>query len=220
MGSTSQPRPLNPIPGPWTPDPTLWAPMPPGAAELTGRAAAPVAEAAPPGAGPVAEAAPVAEAPPPEDPPPGAPPPGAAVVVAAPGRSAANLAFRIALALAVAGLAFAIGRLSAPATAAAAGDGVQRGIPGDGGFGRLDRGSAISGTVTAISSTSITVTLASGQTVEIPIDASTTYHQSTAATASAVTAGSTVTVRVAGGAPGGRGTRSEGTATDITVTTR
>jgi hypothetical protein len=50
--------------------------------------------------------------------------------------------------------------------------------------------------------------------MEIPVDGSTTYHQSTAARASDVTAGAIVAVRVTGGQPG-----STGTASDITVAT-
>ncbi len=53
---------------------------------------------------------------------------------------------------------------------------------------------SIQGTVTAVTSDGITIELASGSTVTIPVDADTTYRSATAATADAVTIGSEVTV--------------------------
>ena len=83
-----------------------------------------------------------------------------------------------------------------------------------------------------MSSTSITVKLANGSEVTVPLDSSTAYHQASAATPSAVTVGSTVDVApgaanftpgaspnpAASGAPGFGGV-SFGPATDVTVVT-
>jgi hypothetical protein len=123
-----------------------------------------------------------------------------------------NVLLGIAVVVAVGGVAFAVGRATAPATVAATngrfGNGGfvgpnASGAPGGGfvepgGFAG-NGGASIEGTVTAISADSVTLQLASGQTVTIPIDAQTTYHQRTAATAADVTTGSTVIVQLQGG---------------------
>ena len=150
-----------------------------------------------------------------------------------------NLALGAALAIAVAGVAFAVGRGTAPVAAATGGRGafggpgasVQPGGQGfRGGFG-ADSRLSISGTVTAISADSMTITTSSGATVEVSISGNTTYHQQAAATSADVTTGKTVVVEVAGfGGRGGGGGGSAGsspapsggtttapTATDITV---
>jgi hypothetical protein len=125
-----------------------------------------------------------------------------------------NVLLGIAVVIAVGGVAFAVGRATAPTTAAAATNGrfgnggfagpnasgaPGGGFVGPGGFGGVNGGLSIEGTVTAISADSITVKLASGQTVTIPIDAQTTYHQRASATAADVTSGSTVIVQLQGG---------------------
>lgn len=134
-----------------------------------------------------------------------------------------NVLLGIALVVAVGGVAFAAGRVTAPTTAAANGNGGGRfgngggpffggpnasgapngngGFAGNGGFVGAG-GVAIEGTVTAISADSVTLQLANGQSVTIPIDAQTTYHSRSAATAADVTTGSTVQVQLQGG--GGR----------------
>jgi ABC-type Fe3+ transport system permease subunit len=63
-------------------------------------------------------------------------------------------------------------------------------------------GAPFQGTVTAVSSDSITLQLPSGQSLTIPLDAQTTYHSRTAATAASVTNGSTVIVQLTGGGRG------------------
>ena len=76
----------------------------------------------------------------------------------------------------------------------------------------------------------MTVKLTSGDTVTVKLDASTTYHQSTAATSSDVATGDTVAVRVNGGGFRGNGngptlggpnasagTTSRGTGGDLTA---
>jgi hypothetical protein len=136
--------------------------------------------------------------------------------------------------VAVAGLGFSVGRVSAPAqTNSAVGqNGALNGLPGANASGLPggDRGAgfggstSVTGTVVSISASSMTLQLAGGQTVQIATGTSTTYHNQTAATSSDVAAGNTVQVQVSGGNAGpnaaasasaGTGTR---TATDVTVT--
>jgi hypothetical protein len=132
--------------------------------------------------------------------------------------SAGTAALVLAGALAIGGVAFAAGRLTAPATANGTGGfgngqlgtgrffgqngngqvpggAVPSGAPGfigRGGFG----GASVEGTVESVDASSITLKLASGQTVTIPTDSSTTYNEQTSSSASAVTPGSSVIVRV------------------------
>ena len=125
-----------------------------------------------------------------------------------------NVILGIALVVAVGGVAFAVGRATAPVATATGRTGFggngggffqgggpnASGAPGggfNGGFG--GGGLSIQGTVTEVSATSITLQLTSGQTVTIPLDAATTYNTRTPATASAVTSGSTVIVQLQGG---------------------
>ncbi len=121
--------------------------------------------------------------------------------------------------VAIAGIAFAAGRLTAPPAAAAGNTGTTNGggrfggIPGGsfapggfrgggaggaGGFG-VGRGVDIRGQVTAVTPTSITVQVDNGSgtptDVTIPLDTQTTYHQATAGSAADVTVGSTVVVQ-------------------------
>ena len=157
-----------------------------------------------------------------------------------------NVLLGIAVVVAVGGVAFAVGRATAPAAVAATngrfGNGGFVGGPnasgapgggfvGPGGFGG-NGGISIEGTVTAISADSITLKLASGQTLTIPIDAQTAFHQRASATAADVTSGSTVIVQVQGGRgafngngnggaggpnPSGQPTRTLPAATSITL---
>jgi len=148
------------------------------------------------------------------------------------GRST-SLLLLLAGAIAIGGLAFAGGRLTAPAAATTGRTGTGQ-LPGNGqGFlGRGDGfgGISLAGTVSAVSAASITVELASGTSITIPLDGKTAYHTATAATADAVTVGSQVRVTPGGstGNPGasldpnaspgpGAGGISFGAATDVTV---
>jgi hypothetical protein len=141
--------------------------------------------------------------------------------------------------VAVAGMAFAGGRLSAPT--AAAGNG-QNGpfnrfgpgasfapgasfVPGGGpgGGGRLTLGgTTLRGEVTAITTDSITVELDDGTSLTIPLNSATTYHQAAAADAGSVSVGDKVAVEP--GAPSISANASPGTgiqfgpAVDVTVT--
>jgi hypothetical protein len=144
----------------------------------------------------------------------------APVVVSAPRkRSTAatlvNVLLGVAVVVAVGGVAFAAGRATAPAQTTAgrfgngggfAGNGLgptASGAPGrsafGGAFGAGGGGVSLQGTVTAVAADSITLQLASGQTLTIPIDSSTTYHSQAPATATDVTAGRTVIVQLSGG---------------------
>jgi hypothetical protein len=160
---------------------------------------------------------------------------------------AGSVALVVAALVAVGGLAFAGGRLTAPASAATPGGG--NGFRGGGNFpfasfgangpgagvfrGGTDlRSVSLRGQVTAISSDSITIQLDNGSSVTVPLDSQTTYHDSTAGSAADVTVGSTVTVEPgtttfqpgaspapgASFAPGGAaGALDFGPATDVTV---
>lgn len=97
--------------------------------------------------------------------------------------------------------------------------------PGRGGFGGLGSGLVIEGTVESVAADSVTIRTADGTTITVGLDPSTTYHSAAPATASDVTAGTTVKLQVAGGfRPGGNGGGTGngggvtlGTAADITI---
>ena len=127
--------------------------------------------------------------------------------------------------VAVGGVSFAGGRLTAPAAAVTGLPGTgQRGGQGDGqqgngqgngfgngqgnGFGNLGRagaGVAIKGTIAAVAADHITLRLDSGQTLDIPIDTGTTYHRQTSATSADVTTGAPVLVQMGSNVAGGAG---------------
>ncbi len=157
-----------------------------------------------------------------------------------------NVALGVAVLVAAAGVSFALGRATAPATAAATGrlgfgsgavpngsfapdanGGFRSGngaFVGRGGFGG---GLTIQGTVASVTGDSMTITTTNGQTITIGLDSSTTYHQQASATSSDVQTGKTVIIDVTGGLRGGaaegnggansNGTFSLGTASDVTV---
>jgi hypothetical protein len=178
---------------------------------------------------------------------PGMPTPSPVIPTPVKSRSSARVLNWIlagALVLAVGGIAFAIGRMTAPAAAATtrgnfpggAGGG---GFTGNGYFGNRGNGNGgfggfggalgaggvtVTGTVDSVSATTLTLKLASGQTVQIALDPSTTYHSQTNASASDIVTGGTVQVQLnlgRGGADGGPnaspGTATGPTARDITV---
>jgi hypothetical protein len=134
-----------------------------------------------------------------------------------------DLAVGGAAVLAIAGVAFAVGRTTAPATTVPAA--FQQGTfvrpsgsfaPGAGGPGSafaLGGRLAVDGTVTAVTADSMTIKTANGREVRVSLNGSTAYHQATSATASDVAVGSTVTVRVDGGLRGnGNGNGGNGNA--------
>src|SRR5262245_61296966 len=150
------------------------------------------------------------------------PPVAPAMPVNQPPRRRASRWLDVALAgaavLAIAGVAFAVGRATAPAQTqftrgfggsgtffrdggsfdpnAPGGNGGNGG--GRGAFG-LGGGLSIDGTVTAMNPDSLTVKTADGRELTVKIDSSTAYHQATTASSSDVAVGDDVTVRVAGG---------------------
>jgi hypothetical protein len=103
--------------------------------------------------------------------------------------------------------------------------------PGVNGFGRMFGGFGlgttgtpqIQGTVESVTTDSITIKTASGLTVTMGLDSSTTYHQLAAATASDVKTGSTVQLGLSGGvrpgqaSGGANGTITLGTAGTVTI---
>lgn len=126
------------------------------------------------------------------------------------GVSTGTLAFVVAVVIAAAGLGFAGGRLTAPAAATTRtgfngqfgqfGGGANPGAsfnPGRGGFGGFGGGGlSIDGKVTAVSSDSITVETANGQSVTLRVPSNVAYHAQAPATSSDVTVGSSVQVSV------------------------
>jgi hypothetical protein len=136
--------------------------------------------------------------------------------------------------LAVGGVAFAIGRSTAPAStfplvgsidggpirpagSFAPGAGGPRGLVSTGGL-------AIDGTVTAVDADSLTLTLDNGDEMTFALDGDTTYHQATDATPADVAIGDDVSVKVDGGSRitsasdgSGGSTTPDLTAGDVTV---
>ncbi len=145
-----------------------------------------------------------------------------------------NLALGGAIVLAIAGVAFAVGRVTAPVTAGAfpGGNGAQFPIPsggvfpggnrpggGNGGPGGLFGGGGVTveGTVESISDTTLTLKTADGQTIQIALDGTTAYHAQSDATVQDVTTGATVLVRLELGGQGGGGAGTGSSANDVTV---
>jgi hypothetical protein len=124
----------------------------------------------------------------------------------------------IAAFVAIGGIGFAVGHLTAPGAAAAAnpsgrgGFGAGRNFPSlapgqtlnPGGFGRGGGGTGglggvsggITGTVQSISGTAITIQEANGTSVTIDLSGNTTYHAAAAASPSDVKVGTSVTVQI------------------------
>ena len=153
--------------------------------------------------------------------------------------------------VALGGVGFAAGRVTAPAAAVAStgGRGGSGGFNfpgggsfnpgggnGAGGLGRFGGGVSIQGTITETTADHITIKLANGSTVTIPVDSSTAYHRQASATSSDVQTGATVLVQLtaggttgrgqapsdstapgASGAPGAAAGRVIGTASDVTI---
>jgi hypothetical protein len=152
-----------------------------------------------------------------------------------------NVILVVAVVVAVGGVAFAIGRNTAPVAAASArGNGLfgngnfpfgsfapgASGAPG-GGFGgtlRGDGGFNLSGTVQSMAGDTLTITTADGQTLEFALGADTTYSTKSPATAADIKTGSKVEVQLQVGAGGFRPNASAapsagpvGTAGSVTV---
>lgn len=161
--------------------------------------------------------------------------PGRRATKAKRGSGVLNVVLAIAVALAVGGVAFAAGRMTAPAAAAFPNGGPGGGAfqgrpgaspgPGGGGFqpgGGIQPGGGlfgagvvtVEGTVESRSGDTLTVRTIDGQTVEITLPADTTYHAQGSATSDDVQSGTDVLVRV--NFQPGQGT-NQITADDVTV---
>jgi hypothetical protein len=104
--------------------------------------------------------------------------------------------------------------------------------PPDGGLRGGFGAATVTGTVVSVARDSITVKLASGQTVTVATGSSTTYHNQTAGSGTDLAAGQTVQVQTSGGtnpganasaspnASAGSGTQTTRTATDVTITSK
>jgi hypothetical protein len=163
-----------------------------------------------------------------------APPPLPAARKTSSGGRWLNLILVLAAAVAIGGVAFAVGRTTAPAPAAAVGNGRTGFGPGGSfvpggsgapGFGRGGFGGAgltISGTVQSVSADTLTVKTTGGQTIVVALGASTTYGTQTPATATDVQTGKTVQIQLTAngqGRPSASATTSGpvGTASSVTV---
>jgi hypothetical protein len=135
-----------------------------------------------------------------------------------------DVALGVAAVLAVAGIAFAAGRFSAPAQSAFAfRNGAFGGNGGNGGNGPgatlapgqtpgafrggLGGSLALEGSVVEVTADHLTVKLDSGQTVQVPLNSQTAYHLQAAGSSSDVQAGTRVLVQLQAATTGG-GVRS------------
>jgi hypothetical protein len=152
-----------------------------------------------------------------------------------------NVVLVLAAVVAVGGVAFAVGRSTAPAAAATQrGDGLfgngnfargsfdptASGVPGGGLGGAFGDGGGfnLSGTVNEVTADTLTITTASGQTLQFTLGADTTYDTKSPAAAADVKVGSKVEVELNGFRGLGRPTASAeasagpvGTASSVTV---
>ena len=209
--------PVTPGPGA-SPDPTATPDRPRGDSPASGASPAPVPPA------PAAPAVPAPSASPFEPVAQPSPRPAGPAAVTGGGRRASSRAtsilFGVAAVVAIGGIAFAVGRVTAPTATAATSQfgngafgaggsreagpnassvpgrvraGAFRGaLPGIGGAAGL----SIDGTVQSISGSTMTVKTANGETVTVDLGPGTTYHTATTASANSVTSGSRVRVQV------------------------
>lgn len=140
-----------------------------------------------------------------------------------------NAVLGAAVLLAVGGVAFAVGRTTAPAAAAfpnggpgggnfPGGPGASPGFGGNGpGGGFLGAGGVtIEGTVESKTADTLTIRTTGGQTVEVSLPADTTYHAQAAASGGDVQVGATVNVQVDVQAGQGQG-QGQFEASDVTI---
>ncbi len=138
-------------------------------------------------------------------------PPPAVIAPVKKGDRTFTILLAVGLLIAVGGVAFAVGRVTAPAQAA-----TTRGGFGAGGFGGAGTGAGasagaggagfarggfgggvlVTGTVDSVSGTTMTLKEANGSTVTVNLASTTTYHAQAAATAADVTTGKQVQVEV------------------------
>jgi hypothetical protein len=141
----------------------------------------------------------------------------------------------VAALVAFGGVGFAVGHATASGQAAAstqngnaaAGQfGPNASGPPDGGLRGGFGAATVTGTVISVATDSITVKLASGQTVTVATGSSTTYHNQTAGSSTDLAAGQTVQVQTSNGtnpdanASASPGTQTTRTATEVTITSK
>jgi len=176
-------------------------------------------------------------------------PPPPVIAPAKKGDRTFRVLLAVGLLVAVGGVTFAVGRVTAPAAAASTRGGLGNGGFANGGAGAggtgaggagLGRGAGfgggvlVTGTVDSVSGTTMTLKEANGTTVTVNLAGTTTYHAQATATAADVTAGKQVQVQVevaggfgapgaspvAGASPAAGGTTTRTvTATDVTLVT-
>ena len=140
-------------------------------------------------------------------------PPPAVIAPTKKGDRTFTILLAVGLLIAVGGVAFAVGRVTAPAQAASTRGGFGAGGFGAGGTGAAGAGAArggfggvlLTGTVDSISGTTMTLKEANGTTVIVNLASTTTYHAQAPATAADVTTGKQVQVQITGGLGGGAG---------------
>ncbi len=163
----------------------------------------------------------------------GDPSPVPVVAVAPRARSGGTLNLLLigAAIVAIGGVAFAIGRSTAPANAltqvgafpdGAVGIGPRGSFAPGGGPGGFALGGSIAldGTVKSIDADSLTLTLADGREMTFKLDGATTYREATDAAAADIAVGDHVSVKTAGDGrvqAGGSGQAPDLTAGDVTV---
>jgi hypothetical protein len=151
------------------------------------------------------------------------------------GLSLLNAMLGLALVVAVGGVAFAVGRMTAPQAAAFPNGGPGGGnfpggpgasfepggsfVPGFGGNGPGGGlfgagGVTLEGTVESVSGDTLTIRTADGQTVDVTLPEDATYHSQATASSGDVSSGSNVLVRVE--IQAGQGT-NQFTASDVTI---
>lgn len=139
-------------------------------------------------------------------------PPPAVIAPTKKGDRTFTILLAVGLLIAVGGVAFAVGRVTAPAQAATTrggfgaagfgGTGTGAGTGGAGlGRGGFGGGVLVTGTVDSVSGTTMTLKEANGSTVTVNLASTTTYHAQAAATVADVTTGKQVQieVQIAGG---------------------
>src|SRR5450759_327351 len=145
-------------------------------------------------------------------------PPPPVIAPAKKGDRTFRVLLAVGLLVAVGGVTFAVGRVTAPAAAASTRGGLGNGGFANGGTGTGGAGAAglgrggfgggvlVTGTVDSMSGTTMTLKEANGSTVTVNLASTTTYHAQAAAIAADVTTGKKVQVQVAiagaFGAPG------------------
>ena len=136
-------------------------------------------------------------------------PPPPVIAPAKKGDRTFRVLLAVGLLVAVGGVTFAVGRVTAPAAAAStrgglgnggfANGGAGAGGAGAAGFGRgagFGGGVLVTGTVDSVSGTTMTLKEANGTTVTVNLAGTTTYHAQATATAADVAAGKKVLVQV------------------------